>query len=81
MSSPEERLGTLGIELPAAVPGRPSVAPLVRLGDLVFVSSRGPSVDGDGRHHTGRHARSVMGVAELPNDYPVALDVIVAVEG
>jgi enamine deaminase RidA (YjgF/YER057c/UK114 family) len=155
MPTPEERLVTLGIQLPAAVPGRPAVEPLVRVGDLVFVSSRGPSLDADGRRFTGkigrdltpeegrhaarlvainllatlreelgsldhvrrvvrvtgmlnvaagftamadvldggselfvevfgeeagRHARSVMGAAELPNDYPVALDVIVALE-
>ena len=29
-------------------------------------------------HEAGMHARSVIGAAELPNDYPVALDVIVA---
>lgn len=153
MPTHEERLAILGIDLPAAVPGRPAVEPLVRVGDLVFVSSRGPSVGIDGRRLTGkigldltplegreaarlvainllatlreelgsldqvsrivrvtgmlnvapgftamadvldggselfvevfgveagRHARSVIGAAELPNDYPVALDVIVA---
>ena len=27
----------------------------------------------------GRHARTAPGVAELPNDYPVAFDLVVAV--
>lgn len=155
MPGPEERLTALGITLPEAVPGRPSVVPLVEVGGFAFVSSRGPSLDADGRRFTGkigreltaveghrvarlvalnllatlreelgsldrvrrivrvtgmlnvspgftamadvldgasdlfvevfgpdagRHARSVIGAAELPNDYPVALDLVVAIE-
>lgn len=152
-STAEDRLASLGIVLQPAVPGRLAVEPLVRVGDLVFVSSRGPSLSPEGlrffgkigrdvsaeegRHaarlvalnllatlreelgslnevrrivrvtgmlnveagftamadvldgasevfveifgEAGRHARSVFGAAELPNDYPVALDLIAAV--
>lgn len=155
MPTAEERLSALGITLPEPVPGRPSVVPVARHGDLAFVSSRGPAVDDDGRRYTGkvgadlspdeayraarltglnllailredlgsldrvtrclkvtgmvntapgftamapvldgcsdllvevfgpeigRHARSAFGAAELPNDYPVAFDLIVAVD-
>jgi len=154
MPTPETRLAQLGIDLPAPVPGRPSVVPAVEIGGLLFVSSRGPAPGPDGRRPSGKvgreldpaearaaarlvalnllatireslgsldrvarvvrvtgmlnvapgftamadvldgasdlfvevfgpeagmHARSVIGAAELPNDYPVALDVIVAV--
>jgi enamine deaminase RidA (YjgF/YER057c/UK114 family) len=154
MASAEERLIEAGIQLPEPVPGRPAVDPAVTVGNLVFVSSRGPALGPDGRRYTGkigrdlspeegrtaarlvalnllatlrehlgsldevvrvvkvtgmlncapgftamaevldggsevfvevfgleagRHARAVIGAAELPNDYPVALDVIVAV--
>jgi enamine deaminase RidA (YjgF/YER057c/UK114 family) len=154
MATAEERIVQLGIELPAAVPGRPAVEPAVQVGDLLFVSSRGPAAKADGSRYTGKigrdldpaegriaarlvalnlvatiretlgsldrvtrvvrltgmlnvapgftamadvldggselfvevfgeeigkHARSVIGAAELPNDYPVAFDVIVAV--
>ncbi len=154
MPTAEERLAALGIILSEPVPGRPSVVPVARYGDLAFVSSRGPTVDDDGRRYTGRvgldrsseeayraarltglnllailraelgsldrvtrclkvtglvngapgftataavldgcsdllvevfgpeigrHARTAPGVAELPNDYPVAFDLVVAV--
>lgn len=155
MPTAEERLAALGISLPEPVPGRPSVVPVARHGDLAFVSSRGPAVDDDGRGYTGkvgldlnpdegyraarltglnllailreelgsldrvtrclkmtgvvnaapgftaiapvldgcsdllvqvfgpeigRHARTALGAAELPNDYPVAFDLVVAVD-
>jgi enamine deaminase RidA (YjgF/YER057c/UK114 family) len=151
----EERLVSLGIRLPESVPGRPSVVPVARHGDLAFVSSRGPALDDDGRRYTGkigrdltpeegyraarltglnllsilrdelgsldrvarclkvtglvnaapgftamapvldgcsdllvevfgaeigRHARTALGAAELPNDYPVAFDLVVALD-
>lgn len=152
--SAEARLRELGIELPEPVPGRPGVVPVARFGDLAFVSSRGPALDGDGKRWSGkvgldltpeqayraarltglnllaiireelgsldrvarclkvtglvnaapgfinmapvldgcsdllvevfgpeigRHARTALGAAELPNDYPVAFDLVLAV--
>ena len=154
MQTAEERIVELGIMLPEPVPGRPSVAPVARHGDLAFVSSRGPALDDDGRRYAGkiglhltpdegyraarltalnllailrdeigsldrverclkvtglvnvapgftamapvldgcsdllvevfgpeigRHARTALGAAELPNDYPVAFDLVVAI--
>ena len=153
MPTVEERLVSLGITLPEPVPGRPSVVPVARHGDLAFVSSRGPALDEDGRRwagkvgadltpeqayraarltglnllaivreelgsldavarclkltgivnaapgftamapvldgcsdllvevfgpEVGRHARTALGAAELPNDYPVAFDLVLA---
>jgi enamine deaminase RidA (YjgF/YER057c/UK114 family) len=154
LSTPEERLIELAIRLPEPVPGRPSVVPVARHGDLAFVSSRGPAVDENGRRYAGkvgvdltpeegyraarltglnllaivrqelgtldavarclkltgivnaapgftamapvldgcsdllvevfgpdagRHARTALGAAELPNDYPVAFDLVLAI--
>ena len=155
MPTAEERLASLGITLPAPVPGRPSVVPVARQGALAFVSSRGPVLDDYGRRYIGkvgfdltpeegyraarltglnllailreelgsldrvtrclkltglvnaapgftamapvldgcsdllvevfgpeigRHARTALGAAELPNDYPVAFDLVVAID-
>lgn len=154
MPTAEERLHALGIRLPAPVPGRPSVVPVARHGNLAFVSSRGPALDSDGRRFAGkvgldltpaegyraarltglnllaivrdelgsldrvtrclrvtgvvnaapgftamaevldgcsdllvevfgaaigRHARTAIGAAALPNDYPVAFDIVLAI--
>jgi enamine deaminase RidA (YjgF/YER057c/UK114 family) len=154
MSTPEERLVQLGLNLPAATPPRPTIVTARRVGDLVFLSGRGPVgepgqpfptgkvgrdldaaeakeaakrvalnllgalrdelgtldavvecvkvtgivncapgftaigdvVDGCSEllidvfgEAAGRHARTTMGAAEMPNDYPVAIDLIVSV--
>jgi enamine deaminase RidA (YjgF/YER057c/UK114 family) len=149
----EHRLAELGIDLPAAVAPRPTIVTARRIGDLVYLSGRGPTGSPDGRRFAGkvgldldldeareaarvvglnllaavraelgsldevtacvkvfgivnvapgftqigdvvdgcselllavfgddvgRHARTTMGAAELPNDYAVAIDLIVA---
>ena len=53
-----------------AAPGFTAMADVLDGASDLFVEVYGPEA--------GMHARSVIGAAELPNDYPVALDVIVA---
>jgi hypothetical protein len=54
MSDPEDRLRTLGIELPVVAPPRPTIVAARRAGDLMYLSARGP-VDASGRPaHTGK---------------------------
>jgi enamine deaminase RidA (YjgF/YER057c/UK114 family) len=43
---PEERLSSLGLELPAPTPPVAAYVPTVRTGNLVFVSGQGPVRDG-----------------------------------
>ena len=97
MPTVEERLAALAISLPEPVPGRPSVVPVARHGDLAFVLSRGPAVDDDGRRYTGKvgldltpdeayraarlAGRTALEAAEPLNDYPGAFDLVVAVDG
>lgn len=153
MSGAERRLAELGIQLPPALAPRPTIVTARRVGDLVYLSGRGPTGSPDGRQFVGkvgrdldleeakeaarvvglnllaairaelgsldevaacvkvvgivncapgftrigdvvdgcselllsvfgddigRHARTTMGAAELPNDYSVAIDLIVA---
>jgi enamine deaminase RidA (YjgF/YER057c/UK114 family) len=46
MSTPEERLAELGLELPAVVAPLAAYVPAVRSGSLVFTSGQLPMVDG-----------------------------------
>lgn len=46
MSSPEDRLAALGIELPSVVPPVAAYVPAVRTGSYVYTSGQLPMVDG-----------------------------------
>jgi enamine deaminase RidA (YjgF/YER057c/UK114 family) len=46
MTTPEERLADLGIELPSPVAPVAAYVPAVRTGNLVFISGQGPFKDG-----------------------------------
>lgn len=46
MSTPEDRLAALGIELPSVVPPLASYVPAVRTGSYVYTSGQLPMVDG-----------------------------------
>jgi enamine deaminase RidA (YjgF/YER057c/UK114 family) len=46
MSSPSERLASLGLQLPAVVPPVAAYVPAVRSGSFVFTSGQVPMVDG-----------------------------------
>src|SRR4051812_33434354 len=71
-------LGTLdAVRACLKVTGIVNVAPgFTRIGDVIDGCSEllldvfGPEI--------GRHARTTYGAAELPNDYPVAIDLVVA---
>ncbi len=54
-----------------AGPGFTQMAPVLDGCSDLLVEVFGPEV--------GRHARTALGAAELPNDYPVAFDLVVAV--
>jgi enamine deaminase RidA (YjgF/YER057c/UK114 family) len=150
----QARFDALGVKLPVATPPRPTIVTARRVGDLLFLSGRGPTASADDRTYSGkvghdldlaqakdaaracalnllsavhtelgsfdevaacvkvvgivncapgftrigdvidgcselllavfgddigRHARTTMGAAELPNDYAVAIELIVAV--
>lgn len=74
-------LGSLdGVTACLKVTGIVNAAPgFTRIGDVIDGCSEllldvfGPEV--------GRHARTTHGAAELPNDYPVAIDLIVSCQG
>lgn len=55
-----------------AAPGFTAMAPVLDGCSNLLVEVFGPEI--------GRHARIAMGAAELPNDYPVAFDLVVAVD-
>jgi enamine deaminase RidA (YjgF/YER057c/UK114 family) len=63
MTSPEERLRALGIDLPAAAAPVAAYVPCVRSGDLVYVSGQVPLVDGKPAW-TGRLGAGGLGVEE-----------------
>ena len=52
-------------------PGFTTLAPVLDGCSDLLVEVFGPEI--------GRHARTALGAAELPNDYPVAFDVVLAV--
>ncbi len=66
--SAEARLKQLGIELPDVMPPAGSYLPAKRSGDLM-------EVFGD----AGRHARSAVGMAELPFDIAVEIELVAEV--
>lgn len=78
LAAVREELGTLdAVTACLKVSGIVNVAPgFTRIGDVVDGCSElllevfGPDI--------GRHARTTQGAAELPNDYPVAIDLVVA---
>ncbi len=53
-------------------PGFTALAPVLDGCSDLLVEVFGPEI--------GRHARTALGAAELPNDYPVAFDVVLAVD-
>jgi enamine deaminase RidA (YjgF/YER057c/UK114 family) len=63
MTSPEERLRALGIDLPAAAAPVAAYVPCVRTGDLVYVSGQVPVVDGE-PSWTGRLGAGGLGVED-----------------
>jgi enamine deaminase RidA (YjgF/YER057c/UK114 family) len=63
MTSPEERLRALGIDLPAAAAPVAAYVSCVRTGDLVYVSGQVPLVDGKPAW-TGRLGAGGLGVEE-----------------
>lgn len=54
-----------------AAPGFINMAPVLDGCSDLLVEVFGPEI--------GRHARTALGAAELPNDYPVAFDLVLAV--
>lgn len=52
-------------------PGFTTMAPILDGCSDLLVEVFGPEI--------GRHARTALGAAELPNDYPVAFDLVVAI--
>jgi enamine deaminase RidA (YjgF/YER057c/UK114 family) len=56
-----------------AAPGFVAMAPVLDGCSDLLVEVFGPEI--------GRHARTALGAAELPNDYPVAFDLVVAIAG
>ena len=54
-----------------AAPGFTAMAPVLDGCSDLLVEVFGPEI--------GRHARTALGAAELPNDYPVAFDLVLAV--
>jgi enamine deaminase RidA (YjgF/YER057c/UK114 family) len=63
MTSPEERLRALGIDLPAAAAPVAAYVPCVRTGDLVYVSGQVPLADGKPAW-TGRLGAGGLGVED-----------------
>jgi enamine deaminase RidA (YjgF/YER057c/UK114 family) len=63
MTSPEERLRALGIDLPAAAAPVAAYVSCVRTGDLVYVSGQVPVVDGE-PSWTGRLGAGGLGVED-----------------
>jgi enamine deaminase RidA (YjgF/YER057c/UK114 family) len=55
-----------------AAPGFTAMAPVLDGCSDLLVEVFGPEI--------GRHARTALGAAELPNDYPVAFDLVVALD-
>lgn len=54
-----------------AAPGFTAMAPVLDGCSDLLVEVFGPEI--------GRHARTALGAAELPNDYPVAFDLVLAI--
>jgi YjgF/chorismate_mutase-like, putative endoribonuclease len=78
LAAVRNELGTLdGVTACLKVTGIVNVAPgFTRIGDVVDGCSQ-LLLDVFGEE-IGRHARTTHGAAELPNDYPVAIDLVVA---
>ncbi len=74
--SATSRLAELGLSIPAVAKPVASYLPATIAGNLVFTAGQLPfvvEIFGD----AGRHARSAVGVAVLPLDAPVELELIV----
>ncbi|GAA1998406.1 RidA family protein [Microbacterium ulmi] len=91
METPSSRLSALGIDLPAVAPTVAVYIPAVVSGSVVYTASQLPFVRGSipttGKlgasellgaifGEAGRHARSAVGVAVLPLDAPVEVELV-----
>jgi enamine deaminase RidA (YjgF/YER057c/UK114 family) len=82
---PVARLAELGYDVPPVVKPVAAYVPAVKTGQHVYVSGQLPFVDGkllatgkcgDTISTAGQHARSAVGVAELPRNAPVEVEAI-----
>ena len=73
--SPTERLAQLGLTLPHPPAAAGAYVATRIAGSLLVVSGQFPLQDGVAAQR-GQHARGVFGVATLPRNMPVALDVL-----
>jgi len=75
VTGPAERLAALGLTLPPVAAPVAAYVPAVLAGGLVYTSGQLPTVDGK-LPAIGTHARSAVGVAELPLNAPVEVELI-----
>ena len=91
MSAVEARLAELGLSVPDVAPPVAVYVPAVRDGNHIYTSGQLPFVAGadlagacellgKAFGDAGVHARSAVGVAVLPLDAPVEVEIVVTVE-